>query len=73
MSVNDVVHMMAKVAGVEVSLRHEGAVAEYIEFRSADTTMRDTFGFAPRVSFESGLQRLQAFLAGGTTADVRRG
>jgi nucleoside-diphosphate-sugar epimerase len=72
-SVNDVVHMMAKVAGVEVSIRHEGTVAEYIEFRSADTTMRDTFGFAPRVPFESGLQRLQAFLAGGTTADVRRG
>ena len=72
-SVNDVVHMMAKVAGVEVSIRHEGAVAEYIEFRSADTTMRDTFGVAPTVSFESGLQRLQAFLAGGTTADVRRG
>ena len=72
-SVNDVAYMMAKVANVDVSLRHEGAVAEYIEFRSADTTMRDTFGFAPRVSFESGLQRLQAFLAGGTTADVRRG
>ena len=72
-SVNDVVHMMARVSGAEVSIRHEGAVAEYIEFRSADTTMRDTFGFAPTVSFESGLQRLQAFLAGGTTADVRRG
>ena len=72
-SVNDVVHIMARVSGAEVSIRHEGAVAEYIEFRSADTTMRDTFGFAPTVSFESGLQRLQAFLAGGTTADVRRG
>ena len=71
--VNDVVHMMARVSGAEVSIRHEGAVAEYIEFRSADTTMRDSFGCAPRVSFESGLQRLQAFLAGGTTADVRRG
>ena len=67
-SVNDVVHMMARVSGAEVSIRHEGAVAEYIEFRSADTTMRDRFGFAPRVSFESGLQRLQVFLAGGTTA-----
>lgn len=72
-SVNDVVHLMARVAGVDVTIRHEGAVAEYIEFQSADTTMRDTFGCAPRVSFESGLQRLQAFLAGGTTADVRRG
>jgi len=72
-SVDDVVHMMARVAGVEVSIRHEGTVAEYIVFRSVDTTMSDTFGFAPRVPFESGLQRLQAFLAGGTTADVRQG
>ena len=72
-SVNDVVQMMAKVAGVDVSVRHEGTVAEYIEFRSADTTMRETFGCVPRVSFENGLQRLQAFLAGGSQADVRRG
>ena len=72
-SVNDVVQMMAKVAGVDVSVRHEGTVAEYIEFRSADTTMRETFGCEPRVSFENGLQRLQAFLAGGSQADVRRG
>ncbi len=64
-SVNEVVQTMARVAGVEVSIRHEGAVAEYIEFRSADTTMRDTFGVTPRVSFESGLQQLQAFLGGG--------
>ncbi len=72
-SVNDVVRMMTKVAGVDVSVRHEGTVAEYIEFRSADTTMRETFGCVPRVSFENGLQRLQAFLAGGSQADVRRG
>ena len=72
-SVDDVVRMMARVAGVEVTIRHEGTVAEYIEFRSADTTMRDTFGCAPTVSFESGLQRLQAFLAGSDQTDARRG
>lgn len=72
-SVNDVVRMMAKVSGADVSIRHEGTVAEYIEFRSADTTMQDTFGITPRVSFEDGLQRLRAFLAGGDQADVRRG
>ncbi|MDP2320438.1 MAG: NAD-dependent epimerase/dehydratase [Acidobacteriota bacterium] len=64
-SVNEVVRTMAKVCGVDVSVRHEGTVAEYIEFRSADTTMRDTFGCVPRVSFESGLQKLRAFLGGG--------
>ena len=72
-SVNDVVGTMAKVAGADVSVRHEGTVAEYIEFRSADTTMHDTFGITPRVSFEDGLQRLRAFLAGAAQADMRRG
>ena len=71
-SVNAVVETMARVAGVEVAIRHEGAVAEYIEFQSADTTMRDTFGCGPSVSFESGLQRLRAFLSAGDQA-VRRG
>lgn len=72
-SVNDVVNMMAKVSGAAVSVRHEGTVAEYIEFRSTDTTMRDTFGCTPKVSFESGLQRLRTFLAGGDPGGVRRG
>jgi nucleoside-diphosphate-sugar epimerase len=72
-SVNDVVGTMAKVAGADVSVRHEGTVAEYIEFRSADTTMHDTFGITPRVSFEDGLQRLRAFLAGAAQVDMRRG
>ena len=65
--------MMAKVSAADVSIRHEGAVAEYIEFRSADSTMRTTFGIRPRVSFENGLQRLRGFLAGGDQAEVRRG
>ncbi len=72
-SVNDVVAMMAKVSGADVTVRHEGTVPEYIEFQSADTTMRDTFGWTPSVPFESGLQRLRTFLAGGDRADVRRG
>jgi nucleoside-diphosphate-sugar epimerase len=71
-SVNDVVQMMARVAGVEVSIKHEGTVAEYIEFRSADTTMRDQFGCVPGVSFENGLQRLRTFLS-GSEPDMRRG
>ena len=69
-SVNHVVQSMARVLGVEVVLRHEGEVPEYIEFRSVDTTMRDTFGITPRVSFDAGLRRLQSFLgalAGGGT------
>jgi len=71
-SVNEVVQMMATVAGVEVSITHEGTVAEYIEFRSVDTTMRETFGWVPRVSFEDGLQQLRTFLSGGQS-DARRG
>jgi nucleoside-diphosphate-sugar epimerase len=63
-SVNHVVRTMAKTLGVEVSLRHEGRVPEYIEFRSADTAMRDRFGAASARPFEDGLRQLQAFLNG---------
>ncbi len=71
-TVNEIVATMARVAGVEVSIRHDGTVAEYIEFRSADPTMHDTFGCVPRVSFESGLQQLRTFLS-GEQSDMRRG
>ena len=62
-SINDIVATMASTLGVEISVRHEGTVAEYIEFRSADTTMRDRFGAAPAISFADGLKRLSTFLA----------
>jgi UDP-glucose 4-epimerase len=62
-SVNDVVRAMAKNLGVTVTVRHEGDVPEYIEFRSTDTTMRDRFGVSPSMAFDAGLERLRAFLA----------
>jgi nucleoside-diphosphate-sugar epimerase len=62
-SINDIVATMASTLGVDVTVRHEGAVAEYIEFRSADTTMRDRFGIAPSISFADGLKRLSASLS----------
>ncbi len=61
-SVNDVVGAMARKLGVEVTVRHEGHVPEYIEFRSIDTTMRDRFGIAPAIAFDAGLERLRKFL-----------
>jgi UDP-glucose 4-epimerase len=63
-SVNDVVHAMAKNLGVEITVRHEGHVPEYIEFRSTDATMRERFGVTPSIAFDAGLARLRAFLAG---------
>lgn len=61
-SVNDVVQAMARNLGVTVNVQHQGHVAEYIEFRSADTTMRDRFGMTPSIAFDDGLARLRAFL-----------
>ena len=61
-TVNAVARTMAKVMGVEITLRHEGHTEEYIQFRSADTTMRDRFGIVPAVSFADGVQRLHDFL-----------
>jgi UDP-glucose 4-epimerase len=61
-SVNSVVDAMGRTLGIEVHVRHESATAEYIEFHSTDRTMRDRFGFTPRVAFDDGLRRLAAFL-----------
>ena len=62
-SVNDIVKTMGAALNVEVAVRNEGAVAEYIQFHTVDTTMRDRFGIVPSVSFADGLKRLAAFLA----------
>lgn len=61
-SVNDVVRTMAATLGVEVSVRHEGQVAEYIQFHTVDAAMRERFGVTPAISFADGLTRLSAFL-----------
>jgi UDP-glucose 4-epimerase len=61
-SINDIVTTMSAALGVKVAIRHEGVVPEYIEFRSADTTMRDRFGISPAITFADGLTRLSAFL-----------
>lgn len=62
-SVNDVVQAMARNLGVDVTVRHEGHVPEYIEFRSADTTMADRFGVRPSTTFDAGLEMLRRHLA----------
>lgn len=61
-SVNDVVRTMAATLGVDVAVRHEGHVAEYIQFHSVDAAMRERFSVTPSISFVDGLKRLTAFL-----------
>jgi nucleoside-diphosphate-sugar epimerase len=60
-SIDDVVQSMASALGVTVTLRHEGDVPEYIQFRSVDRTMREQFGIAPMVGFADGFQRFHKF------------
>ena len=72
-SVNDVVQAMAKAIGVEVTIRHEGHVPEYIEFRSVDATMRERFGIKPSISFDEGLSRLRAHLKGQRSVNGDQG
>ncbi len=63
-TVNQLVETMARALGVTVRVHHEGHTEEFIEFRSADRSMRDRFGVVPTVRFEDGLARLAAFLSG---------
>jgi nucleoside-diphosphate-sugar epimerase len=61
-SVNEVVRAMARTLKVDVNISHQGQVPEYIEFRSADASMRDRFGVTPSIGFEAGLERLRVHL-----------
>lgn len=61
LTVDGVVSAMATALGMQVTIRHEGVVPEYIQFRSVDTTMRDTFGVTPAISFVDGFQRFNTF------------
>lgn len=61
-TIDEVAAAMARAVGVEIDLRHEGDVPEYIEFRSADPTMRERFGFTPTIPFADGIRRLHDFL-----------
>jgi nucleoside-diphosphate-sugar epimerase len=70
-TVNHVVEAMSAELGVEVTVRHEGRVAEYIEFHSVDAAMRDRFGVGGGRSFQAGLQQLRAFLTGVDGAGAR--
>jgi UDP-glucose 4-epimerase len=62
-TIDEVVGAMAGALGVETTIRHDGDVPEYIEFRSADTTLRDRFGFVPSIPLDEGVRRLAAFFA----------
>ena len=61
-TVNTVVAAMARTLGVDVTVHHQGVTEEYIEFHSVDRAMRDRFGFAPSIAFETGLRRLAEFV-----------
>ena len=67
-TINQVVRAMAEACGVEVRIRHEGHVEEFIEFRSIDRTVAERFGFAPTVPLAEGLSRLRQHLAAPANA-----
>ena len=62
---------MAKVLGVDLTIRHEGHTEEFIEFHSVDQTMRSRFGIEPSIAFEDGVRRLQQFLLPGRAVAQR--
>ena len=62
-SVNDIVNTMGQTLNLDVAIRNEGVVAEYIQFHTVDTTMRERFGIVPSITFADGLKRLSRFLA----------
>jgi nucleoside-diphosphate-sugar epimerase len=65
-TIDQVVSAMAQACDVTVAVSHQGDVPEYIEFRSADATMRERFGLVPQTPFDEGVRRLRRFLMSET-------
>jgi nucleoside-diphosphate-sugar epimerase len=60
-SVDEVVHAMAQALGIAVTIRHDGAVPEYIQFNTVDRTMRERFAVVPSIPFTDGFRRFHEF------------
>jgi UDP-glucose 4-epimerase len=60
-TVNQIVEAMARLLGVSVTIRHQGETEEYIQFQTNDQAMRQRFGFVPKITFDEGLKKLNAF------------
>jgi UDP-glucose 4-epimerase len=71
MPIVEAVRRMAAAIDYQIEIECDGVTDEYIEFQSGDQTLKDRFGFAPRVSFEEGFRRLAAFIAANQSAAVR--
>jgi hypothetical protein len=61
-TIDALVRSMARAFDVDITVRHEGDVPEYIEFRTTDPAMRERFGVSPSIGFEDGFRRLAGFL-----------
>jgi nucleoside-diphosphate-sugar epimerase len=64
LSLEALVRAAAATFGIEPRIVFEGAVPEYIEFRSVDPTMHERYAFRPEVPLAEGLRRLAAHLGG---------
>ncbi len=62
LTLDELVRAAAAAFGLEADVRHAGSVPEYIEFRTADRTMEERYGFRPSVGLADGLRRLAGHL-----------
>lgn len=72
LTIQDLVRKAAATFNIEPEIVCAGEVPEYMEFRSADTTMRDRYQFRPEVPLGDGLLRLATHLTGAADAGRTR-
>jgi len=64
-TINELVDMVAKIAGKEISKDHDLTKPQGVRGRNADITlMRDTLGWEPKVSLEEGLKKTYNWIHG---------
>jgi GDP-D-mannose 3', 5'-epimerase len=71
-TINELVDMVAELAGVQVSVRHVPGPVGVRGRNSDNTRIRDLLGWEPRVSLEEGLRRTYAWIEAQVRAESRR-
>jgi nucleoside-diphosphate-sugar epimerase len=61
-TITELVTTAAQTFGITPTIHYEGAVPEYINFKSNDTTFIDRYGFRPSVPLSVGLQQFYEHL-----------
>jgi nucleoside-diphosphate-sugar epimerase len=72
-TINELAHMIARIAGVEISIRHVPGPQGVRGRNSDNTRLKQVLGWTPEISLEDGLARTYAWIEQQVAAKLESG